>query len=139
VAVKRSKYDAVFSQLIRLRDEYTCQVCGKSYESNSQGLHCSHFYSRRHQNTRYDPLNACAKCYSCHQKMGGDPVNFTRWIRKYLGDTLFDELHRKHNQIKKWGKGEKEEMYQHYRSELKRLEQLRAEGEEGVLTVVPWE
>lgn len=139
MAIKRSKYDAVFSTLIRERDDWTCQVCHKKYPPKSQGLHTSHFYSRRHQNCRYDPLNACAKCFRCHQTMTGNPVEFTRWIRKYLGDTLFDELHRKHNQIKKWSKAEKEEMYQHYRSELKRLEQLRAEGEEGVLSVVPWD
>lgn len=129
MSIRRSKYDDIFSKCIRERDEWTCQVCGKTYAPKSQGLHCSHFYSRRHQATRYDPINACAKCYSCHQKLTGDPVLFTRFVRKYLGNTLFDELHRKHNRIKKWTKAEKEEMYQHYCSELARMKEQVDKGE----------
>ena len=137
--MKRNKYDAVFSDCIRERDGWTCQVCGKSYPPKSQGLHCSHFYSRRHQATRYDPNNACAKCFSCHQRMGGNPVLFAEFIKKYLGPILFDELREKHNQIRKWTKSEKEEMYLHYKSELERLKNLREKGKIGPLRLTGYD
>lgn len=137
--LKRTKHDDVFSKCIRERDDWSCQVCGKSYPENAQGLHCSHFFSRRHQSTRYDPDNACAKCFACHQKMGGDPVIFARWVRRYLGETRFRELHDRHNKIMKRTKADLEELYQHYKSELARMKSERSEGKTGVLHLVSYE
>ena len=84
-------------------------------------------------------MNAAAHCYSCHQRLGGDPVVFVQWVRRYLGPVLFDELHKKHNQIKKWTKADKESMYQHYKAELERLKSLRDNGKTGVLELVAYE
>lgn len=84
-------------------------------------------------------MNACAKCFGCHQRLGGDPVLFTKWVRKYLGEMLFGELGQMHNKIRKWAKGEKDEMHKHYAAELKRIEKLRDEGQEGVIEVVAWD
>jgi hypothetical protein len=43
-------------------------------------------------------------------------------VKKYLGDTRYDELTRRHAQIVKRTKAELEELYQHLKSELKALE-----------------
>ena len=52
--------DAAFSDYIRARAGYWCERCGKQYEAKSNGLQCSHHFSRRHYNIRFDPDNAAA-------------------------------------------------------------------------------
>ena len=82
--MKRSKWDKVFSDAVRVRDRWTCQRCSRYYpEGKRQGLHCSHFYGRAKYSTRFDFDNAEALCYGCHQYLGSHP-----------------EEHRKHKMIK---------------------------------------
>lgn len=56
----RSEADAAFSDYIRARAGYRCERCGKQYKAKSNGLQCSHHFSRRHYNIRFDPDNAAA-------------------------------------------------------------------------------
>jgi hypothetical protein len=125
--VRITKEDAVFSKLIRLRDGYTCQKCGK-YFDQGHGLQCSHFYSRRHQATRYDPDNACAHCFTCHQRLGENPVEFGNWIRTFLGDARYAELNARHHTIVKRTKRERAALYEHLKSELRRFEKAVSYG-----------
>ena len=129
VKIRVNKLDAVFSKLIRLRDGYTCQVC-KRYYTDGFGLQCSHFYSRRHQATRYDPDNACAKCFACHQRLGSNPLEFTEWVRDYLGEGRYEMLKERHSRIVKRSKKEQDELYQHLKAQLWKLEQAQAAGKE---------
>lgn len=137
--IRANKIDRVFSRLIRVRDEFTCQKCGRQHAENSQGLHASHFFSRRHQSTRHDPDNACAHCMACHQYLGENPIVFQSWIRTYLGDVRYSELCFRANQIVKRTQADKDALYAHLKSELARLEDQRAQGATGVLSVVPYE
>lgn len=125
--VRITKEDAVFSKLIRLRDKYTCQVCNKFF-ADGHGLQCSHFYSRRHQATRYDPMNAAAKCFTCHQRLGENPIEFDAWIRSYLGDVLYEELKAKHHTIMKRTKADRADLYTHLKNELRRFEKALSYG-----------
>ena len=87
MAIKRTKWDAVFSDLIRYRDCWTCQKCGKKYPEKSQGLHCSHFFGRRTWATRLEEANAMALCYSCHINVGSNPIDHTElWEFKFQID-----------------------------------------------------
>lgn len=117
---RSNKFDRLFSKLIRTRDQHTCQRCGATAETSK--IDCSHFWGRRHQATRYDPLNACAHCFVCHRYLGENPIEFARWVRKYLGDVLYDELEQKHQRIVKRTKAEAEELYRHLKEQLKALE-----------------
>jgi hypothetical protein len=126
--VRITKEDAVFSKLIRLRDGFTCQVCG-TYFTDGHGLQCSHFFSRRHQATRYDPLNAAAKCFSCHQYLGENPIEFDGWIRKYLGEGAYELLKEKHHRIVKRTKKDRAALYAHLKGELRKLERAMNHGE----------
>lgn len=126
--IRTDKCDAVFSKLIRLRDGYTCQRC-KRYFVDGHGLQASHFYSRRHQATRYDPDNCCAHCFACHQYLGANPIEFARWIEGYLGSGRYALLTEKHQRIVKRTKREKEELYQHLKAELVKLELAEARGQ----------
>ena len=129
--MKRDPADIAFSQFIRERDNFTCQKCNKVYpEGRRQGLHCSHFYSRRHQSTRYFSPNACAHCFSCHQYLGGNPIEFAEWIESYLGTEAAQALRERKNQICKRTKKEKKEIAAHWKAQLKYLQRCREEGKE---------
>ena len=84
MAIKRTKWDVVFSNYIRYRDDWTCQRCNKKYPEKSQGLHCSHFYGRRSWATRIEPCNAMALCFGCHQHVGSFPKDHVElWESKF--------------------------------------------------------
>lgn len=68
--IKIRRADKVFSEYIRSRDNWTCQRCQKKYPEGSQGLHCSHYWSRRNESTRFEPDNCIALCYGCHMLWG---------------------------------------------------------------------
>lgn len=91
--IRRSKLDILFSNLVRRRANWACQVCGRYFpEGQRQGLHCSHHFSRRKKSIRFSPINASAACFSCHQTLGENPVLFHDWIKGHLGDEKFAAL-----------------------------------------------
>ena len=117
--MKRDTADTAFSNFIREKNNWTCQKCKKYYpEGHRQGLHCSHFFSRRHQSTRYYSKNATAHCFSCHQHLGGNPIEFSEWIRQHLGDADYEALIVRKNTICKRTKKEKKEIGKHWQSQL---------------------
>ena len=87
MAIKRTKWDVVFSNLIRYRDKWTCQRCGRVYPEGSQGLHCSHFFGRGTWATRLEEANAMALCFGCHQRVGSNPIDHIElWEFKFSMD-----------------------------------------------------
>ena len=57
--------DNLVKKLIKLRDNYTCQYCGKP--AKPRGLHAAHIYDKgRWPQLRFDTLNVIALCYHCH-------------------------------------------------------------------------
>ena len=130
--IKRTKLDDVFSRLVRERAEWSCEVCDKYFpEGHRQGLHCAHFYSRRHQGLRFFPDNACAMCYACHQRLGGNPVEFAKFIEAYLGKVWAEKLYRASKKTIKITRAEKEEIYHFLKDELSRITLLRNTGKTG--------
>lgn len=119
--IRIDKRDTVFSKLIRLRARFNCEKCGR-YFPQGHGLQCSHFFGRRHQSTRYDPDNAAAHCFVCHMQFTENPIAFTAWIKRYLGDARYDALQLRHRQIVKRTKKDLEELYQHLKAELMALQ-----------------
>lgn len=137
--IKRDKYDAVFSDLIRERANWTCELCSRQFpEGTRQSLHCSHLFGRRYLGTRFHPDNCFSLCAGCHMKMGENPVEHHEWARKRLGDGLIDILREKAQKVRKLPKHEKEAMYKHYKDELVRLRLLRKLGDTGRLEFASW-
>lgn len=133
--MKRDKFDIIFSNSIRLRDNFTCTRCKKYYPENErQGLHCSHIFSRRHKATRWEPLNATSHCFYCHQYLGGNPVLFEQWSRENLGSLVVDMLIEKHQRIIKLTKKDKVEMYKFMKEEYQRMLKIREYDNETILT-----
>jgi hypothetical protein len=131
--VKIKPADTWFSKCVRERSDWVCECCGKQYEENSQGLHCSHHFSRRHRSVRWCGDNASSHCFSCHQRLGGNPVEFARWIENKLGNGLVQILEDKKNTLVKISKLEEKEIADHYKAEYKKLKERRKNGETGFI------
>lgn len=131
--MKRDKYDDAFSIAVRETANWTCERCGiHDPEGAAKGkswiTHCSHIYGRRNLATRWHPDNGVCLCAACHKELGDDPIEHAAFARKRLGDVRFDALKLLANSVYKWPKSEKEEMYKHYRSEIKRIKSQRQAG-----------
>lgn len=94
MAIKIRNTDKLFSQYIRQRDNWTCQRCKKRYEPPTQALHCSHFWGRGRENTRFDEDNADALCYGCHRLWGhGDGrEDYIAFKKRQLGEEGYKKL-----------------------------------------------
>ena len=120
--IKVNKLDAIFSQLVRTRDNWTCQVCGKYFpEGERRSLHCSHFHGRRKQSVRYEPLNAAAHCFACHKYLSENPLEFADWILSHLGPAGVALLTVMANKPVKRSKKDKEDLYLDLKAQLGRL------------------
>ena len=95
--VKIDAADKYFSLYIRTRANWTCERCGKYYAPPTAALHCSHFIGRSKENTRFDPDNASAHCYGCHQWFTSHPQEHMAWKLEKVGQKKIDELILKSN------------------------------------------
>ena len=64
--LKRTKADKLFSDFIRLRDNYQCQKCHIRIPPPTKDIH-----SRCKKSVRFDPENAIAACRRCHLYFDG--------------------------------------------------------------------
>ena len=90
--VRIDQADKFFSLFIRYRANWTSERCGTKYEVNSQGLHCSHFWGRAREATRFDPENASAHCHGCHAFFTANPALHCEWKLKQIGHAAYDRL-----------------------------------------------
>ena len=135
----KAKADRACSRWIREAYDWTCAACGKQYPEGSQGLHWSHLFSRRHNSIRYSPMNAAAHCYSCHQRLGGDPVDFARWIEGHLGRGGLELLEERKAQKFRWTETELRALLEHIDEDRARIARMRDEGVTGYIEPVPYD
>lgn len=64
-------------------------------------LHCSHFQGRGKESTRFEPLNADALCYGCHQYFTSHPAEHYAWQVRRKGQSVVDAVVLQSNQYKK--------------------------------------
>lgn len=106
--VKRHPADIIFSQYIRQKANHTCEKCGKvcrvGRETLAQ-LDASHYWSRSHENTRFDETNVSALCSTCHRRMGGhtreENGEYDLWMKEKLGEEGYNLLKVSANTYKK--------------------------------------
>lgn len=137
-AIKRTPADVAFSKCIRERAGWTCERCGARHEVNSQGLHCSHFHGRGKWSVRFDPDNTFSVCYGCHQYLGSRPQEHADWVRRQLGDGLFELIRERANDTKlgRIAKREVKEIAKHYRDQHRDMLAMRDQGITGRLQIV---
>jgi len=105
--IKLRKADKLFTQVVRLKYEYTCQKCGKKYNEFNTGslrnLGVSHYYGRSRENTRYDDDNVTLLCnLPCHRRWEGEERgDYTEYMIERLGQKGFEELTIRANTYKK--------------------------------------
>lgn len=97
--IRLSGYDKKWSKLIRQRDDYTCQYCGKQ----SQYVNAHHVKGRRIKSLRFCLENGISLCFGCHKTNSkfsahATPEAFKRWIKKRysLRWEIINRLARKH-------------------------------------------
>jgi len=138
--IKRTPLDAVFSDLVRERADWTCEVCQKHFpDRKGAGLHASHYFGRRGLSTRFHGDNVFSHCYGCHQKLGSNPHEFTAWVKSRLGDTRYDELVLRAHRPQKYSKAERKEMQEHFKAQLAYIRRRRREGEVGIIEFVEFD
>ena len=130
--------DKWFSKCVRERANWTCEHCLTPYPSGSGSVQCSHLFSRRHNATRYDPLNAFCHCVSCHIRLGSDPVNFTKWADSRLGPKKVESLYVRSGMTLKLSKVDKAFIAKHYQSEHRQMLAKRKAGQGGYLSFKSW-
>jgi hypothetical protein len=145
MGVKRTALDMYFSDAVRERDNWTCQRCGLvdvngQMTGKSKSLDCSHVYTRKYQSLRTYPDNALTLCRSCHQKMGDRPPEHAQLVQKHLGEVRYQMLlERRANSLIKYTKADKKELLKHYKSEVKRLRDLRKTGSQVGIDLVSFD
>ena len=128
VRIKRTTCDALFSNYVRARDKWTCQMCDRRFPKGAQNLHCAHIYSRRHWAGRHwtgskeIPSNAIALCFFCHQSSGENPISFARWCDERFGAEAMDRLYAFVHQTSKKTKYEEDLRIMGLKEMLARLE-----------------
>lgn len=81
--------DEVTSLIVRKRDK-VCITCG---EGRPEFLACSHFYSRRWLNVRFDLRNVACQCWNCNANIHAvNPWPYTKWFLDTYSTDVMAEL-----------------------------------------------
>ena len=138
--VKRYPEDIVFSDAIRESYDYTCCHCEKNYRHDRGYMQCAHVHTRKHRSTRWNSTyGAVALCAKCHRRFTDFPLEWGDFLRRYMGDSNYDEAKRLAWSTRKYTTAEKKEIRCHYRDELKRILSLRMDGDQGYIPLVSYD
>jgi len=131
--------DKEFSWCVRAAADWCCEKCGQGFNPPTAQLQCSHFYSRKHNITRWFPDNAFAHCASCHAWLESRLPDFTEFYIQMRGRDKYGELMAYHHQVVHWTKDDFEAIAKHYKDERKRIEEMREAGWKGYIEPRNWE
>lgn len=85
--IKIRKSDVLFREyLLKLRGEIS------AYSKIKGRVQVSHFWGRRHENTRFDPENCDLLTFSEHQNFEENPALYQEWKKKQLGEADYNSL-----------------------------------------------
>jgi len=101
--IKLRKSDRLWTRYKRIRDNYTCQWCGRVYPlDNCRNLGVAHFHGRGHENVRFDEENTLCLCnIPCHRYLDTHKTEFKEFMRQRLGQERYDLLELKAHIYKK--------------------------------------
>ena len=94
--IKLRKTDKLFTKIVRLHFNYTCQKCGKTYDPAGKlsNLGVSHYFGRARENTRFLMDNVTLLCnFPCHRRWEGEErEDYKKYMIDRLGQDGFDKL-----------------------------------------------
>ena len=114
--IRLDPLDKLFSEFVRKRSNGYCERCG-SYKGWER-LECCHFHSRRYKSVRYDPDNACALDFGCHQYLDSHPLEKIEFFKARLGEEGFEMLQHRARQL---GKPDKEAIKLYLQEKIKEV------------------
>lgn len=116
-----NRLDRVFSLYIRTRDSkeyrfkyFRCPTCGRVLPIEKAD--CSHYFSRVHMATRFDPDNCVAECSYDNRFNSSHLHHLGRYLERKLGEQRFALLEWKHNQVRKYSVWELDELTKYYKA-----------------------
>lgn len=112
------RLDEVTSLIVRKRDK-VCITCG---EARPELLTCSHFYSRRWLNVRFDLRNTACQCWNCNAVVHA--VNqwpYTNWFLNTYSTDVMAELFELRNRRETPSTDELRFMLDEYRAMLREM------------------
>jgi hypothetical protein len=118
MSIRRDPADIAFSQAVRMSRGFICEHCNKG----DGRTELAHIYGRRFKSVRWDTLNGLCLCHTCHRQFTENPLDFTSWLREYVGQGYLDILNEKRNRIFKTTKAIRADIAKHYRNEIKLME-----------------
>ena len=82
----KEELDELTKQLVRIRDNWTCQRCGKKV--TEQNAHCSHVIPKSKGNAlRWDLSNLKLLCFHCHINFWHkNPIEAYKWFKNKFPD-----------------------------------------------------
>ena len=92
--VKLRSTDRLFTKYKRLKENYTCQKCGREYlPDNCRNLGVSHYHGRSHENVRFDEDNTLCMCnLPCHRYLDQHKGEYTTFMLNRLGGHAMEML-----------------------------------------------
>jgi len=100
--IRRNLTDAMFSDYVRIKAGWKCEVCKRDFSTRKGSLHCSHFFGRRSKSVRWCEANCIAACVSCHRHFTENPNDYKSFMEKRLGVGAFESLVLKAKAVKKY-------------------------------------
>lgn len=128
---KKIAVDA-FQMYIRYRDNWTCVVCGKHIDCDSDNakmlMHAGHYISRAKTSLLLDEKNVHAQCRECNGKQNWEGVDprYTKYVVNKYGVDILDYFDKKKRDITKIGKAEWKELAAYWEN---RLNEIKTKGE----------
>lgn len=97
--VPEAVLDALFAQVIKLRDQHRCRYFGT--RESGASCQCAHAISRTYRNTRWDEDNAFTLSAKAHHLFHRNPILAGRWFVAQIGREQYDWLWAKAQQVAK--------------------------------------
>ena len=140
MSVKRWPEDIAFSKAIRESHDYTCCNCEGNFRHEPGYAHCAHVHTRKHRSCRWNAnFGAVCLCAKCHRRFTDFPVEWGDFLRRYMGDSNYEEAKRLAWTSRKYTPAERKEIGAHYRAEEKRIKNERNNGQTGQIKLISYD
>jgi NinG protein len=116
-------------------DNCSCVTCGQTKHWKEQ--QAGHFIPKAQGNAIYFEIcNVHPQCYRCNINLGGNGAEYYPYMLKTYGQGMIDRLKEKQQTIVKFKTYDYEDIEKHYKEEFKRIEELRKNGQTGIIEAI---
>lgn len=113
-----NKLDRECSRIVRSIGFCQWGATNKCSRNVYELLQCAHIYTRTYKSVRFDLKNMICLCASCHRFGHNNPILFTEFVKRYLGEFEYEQLKLRANPTSHWKIYQLQEMFE----SLKKME-----------------